>query len=362
MPNWTESMQQTFEYYMVDPGTWQDIKMLNNVKSSSVTWDSESSTLGSATIDIDEISDETIGEAYIRIYLITIQNGVREKFPLGTFLVQTPSTSFDGKTKNISMDAYTPLIELNEKYPPYGYFVSKGKHILEEAYNIISTDRKIRAPIISPSIVDDGKYKLNDAFVADPKNTYFDFIKDLIGNVEHVFDIDEMGQISFTKKPDIESLQPVWDYDDGNSSILYPNINMDQDLYGIPNVIEVICSTNDGVITTTVENNDINSPTSIINRGRKIVYREIDPSMIGDPTQERIDDYAKKLLKELSSIEYTITYTHGYCPVRVGDCVMLNYSRAGLNNIKARVISQDISCETGCSVTETAVFVKKLWG
>ena len=68
-------------------------------------------------------------------------------------------------------------------------------------------------------------------------------------------------------------------------------------------------------------------------------------------------NFEEKLLKELSSIEYTITYTHGYCPVHVGDCVRLNYSRAGLNNIKARVISQDIKCETGCSVTETAVFV-----
>ena len=137
---------------------------------------------------------------------------------------------------------------------------------------------------------------------------------------------------------------------------------MDQDLYGVPNVVEIICSTNDGVINKTVENNDINSPTSIANRGRRIEYREIDPNMIGDPTDIRVEEYSKKLLKELSSIEYTITYTHGYCPVHVGDCVRLNYSRAGLNNIKARVISQDIKCETGCSVTETAVFVKKLWG
>lgn len=371
MPNWTESMQQTFEYYIVDPGTWQDIRQLSNVKSASITWDSESSTLGSATIDIEE----SIGEAYIRIYLITIQNGVREKHALGTFLVQTPSTSFDGKTKSISMDAYTPLLELNEKYPPYGYFVPKYTHIIEQAYKIISTDRKVRAPVIEPIIeepiiepieneeeIKKNKYALKEPFVADPKNTYLTFIQDLIGNVDYIFSIDELGRISFTKKPDLDSLQPVWTFDDGNSSILYPDIDMDQDLYGVPNVVEIICSTNDGVINKTVENNDINSPTSISNRGRRIEYREIDPNMIGDPTDVRVEEYSKKLLKELSSIEYTITYTHGYCPVHVGDCVRLNYSRAGLNNIKARVISQDIKCETGCSVTETAVFVKKLWG
>ena len=25
MPDWTKTMQQTFEYYVVDPGTWKDI-------------------------------------------------------------------------------------------------------------------------------------------------------------------------------------------------------------------------------------------------------------------------------------------------------------------------------------------------
>lgn len=49
---------------------------------------------------------------------------------------------------------------------------------------------------------------------------------------------------------------------------------------------------------------------------------------------------------------------HGYCPVRVGDCVLLNYERAGLKNIKAKVISQSINCGIGCTVEETAVFVK----
>ena len=83
---------------------------------------------------------------------------------------------------------------------------------------------------------------------------------------------------------------------------------------------------------------------------------------MGNPTNEQVKEYAEKLLKELSTLEYTVTYSHGYCPVRIGDCVRLNYSRAGLNNVKARVISQSIKCESGCQVTEKAVFTTKLWG
>ena len=54
MPDWTKSMNQTFEYYIVDPNTWKDVKLLDNVKKCSITRDSESETLGSATIDITE--------------------------------------------------------------------------------------------------------------------------------------------------------------------------------------------------------------------------------------------------------------------------------------------------------------------
>ena len=78
-------------------------------------------------------------------------------------------------------------------------------------------------------------------------------------------------------------------------------------------------------------------------------------------TKEQRKEYAVKLMKELSSVQYTVSYSHGYCPVRVGDCVRLNYSSAGLNNVKAKVISQTIKCESGCSVSEKAVFTTKLW-
>ena len=66
--------------------------------------------------------------------------------------------------------------------------------------------------------------------------------------------------------------------------------------------------------------------------------------------------------KSLSTLEYEVTYTHGYCPVRLGDCVRLDYAKAGLSGVKAKVISQSIDCVPGCPVTETAVFTTKLWG
>ena len=357
MPDWTKPMKQTFEFYIVDPGTWKDSTKIYNVKKCNINRDSEAETLGSATIDITE----SVGESYIRVYMITVQNGITEKHPLGTFLAQTPSSSFDGKIRNVSIDAYTPLLELKENQPPLGYSILKGANIMEMAYMLVR--ERARAPVVETK---------NDAtlfynFVAETSDTWMSFTTDLIGNANYEFDLDELGRILFSPKQDTASLQPVWTYSDDNSSILYPSLSMDHDLYGVPNVVEVVYSNGGHSYYATAVNDDPNSPVSTVNRGRKIVYRatdeDINNSFILQPnSKEQLEDYAQKLLRNLSTLEYRVTYKHGYCPVRVGDCVRLNYSRSGLTDIKGKVISQSIECEQGCPVTETTAFTTKLWG
>jgi hypothetical protein len=363
MPDWTKSMEQSFEYYTVEPTTLADVKRLDVVKTASFTRDLEVETLGSATIDVTN----SVGESYVRGYLKTIQNGVTEKFPLGTVLTQTPSSSFNGMVMNVSMEAYTPLIELKEKRPPLGYTIRKGTKIMDAAYKIIRDNARTQVNKLEPKYetvngeLKDVSPTLQYDFVANVNDTWLSFVIDLIANAEYELGLDEVGRILFLPKQDLASLQPVWTYDDSNSSILYPELTIDHDLYGVPNVVEVIYSYGAQYREAIAINDDPNSLTSTINRGRTIVHRVTDPRLAGYVTQEQIDAYAERLLRELSTVEYTVTYTHAYCPVRVGDCVRLNYTRAGINGIKAKVISQNIKCSPGCPVSEKAVFTNKLW-
>ena len=353
MPDWTKSMQQTYEYYIVDPATWRDARQITNVKpGSTISRDADADTLGSASFELTE----NLGECYIRTYLVTIQNGVRERFPLGTHLIQTPSESFDGKVKDISVDAYTPLIELKENPPALGFSVAKGESVMDTAYSL--TRAHGRAPVIAC----DDTTKLYDNFVSNADDTWITFLKDLISNAKYEYDLDDLGQILFKPIQDITSLQPMATFDDGNSSILLPNISVSRDLYGIPNVVEVLYSGSGLTYQTRVVNNDPNSPISTVNRGREIIHRVTNPSLTGNPTKAQIDEYATQVLKSLSTLEYTLSYSHGYYPVRVGDCVLLNYERAGIINQKAKIISQSIKCSTGCIVTEKAVYTNSLWG
>lgn len=364
MPDWTKSMEQSFEYYTVEPTTLADTKRLDVVKSASFSRDAEVETLGSATIDVTN----SVGETYIRGYLKTVQNGVTEKFPLGTVLVQTPSSSFNGKVMNVSMDAYTPLIELKEKKPPLGYTIRKGTRIMDAAYNIIRDNARVPVNKVAPKYETDESGELKDVsptlqydFVANTDDTWLTFVIDLIANAEYELGLDELGRVLFSPKQEMASLQPVWTFDDSNSSILYPELTIDHDLYGIPNVVEVIYSYGSQYRESIAINDDPNSLTSTVNRGRTIVHRETSPSLSGYVTQAQIDAYAERLLREKSTVEYSVSYTHAYCPVRVGDCVRLDYKLAGINGIKAKVVSQNIKCTPGCPVSEKAVFTNKLW-
>lgn len=351
MADWTKAMQQTFEYYTVDPGTWRDVKKIDTVIDSRISRDLEAETLGSASITITE----SLGECYMRIYLVTIQNGIREKHPLGTYLIQTPSYSFDGKIKNITMDAYTPLLELKEKNPPIGYSIYKDENILERACLILR--EQMRAPFVKA----EKDTTLTTNFVANLDDTWMKFLIDLLANDKMRLELDELGRVLIAPEQDIASLQPVWTFDTGNSSILYPNFNIDHDLYGIPNEVEVVYSNGKETISTVAVNDDPNSPVSTVSRGRRITQRITNPDVIGNPSKEELKLYAERTLKNLSAIEYTVNFKHGYCPVRIGDCVRLNYEAAGIRNVKAKIISQSISCVPGCPVETKAVFTTNLW-
>lgn len=352
MPDWTRSMQQTFEYYEVDPGTWKDKARIDHVTASSIERNLEDETLGSASIDCpDDLTDK-----YVRQYLITVQDGIKERFVLGTHLYQSPSMSFDGKTKSSSQTGYTSLIELNDDIPPVGYPVKSGSNVMQTVS--MKANEIVRAPV-TPCIHD---ISLTTDFIAETDDTWLTFLADLAQVADYRFVEEPSGRISFAPNTKLVKMAPVWEFNDDNSSILYPDISIDRDLYGVPNVVEVIYSPSDGEsMYAEAINDDPSSITSTVRRGRRIVHRETDPSIPNGSNETQLKEYAENLLSQLSEIEYSIKFSHGYCPVTIGDCVRLNYTRAGLIGVNAKIMSQSIKCEPGCRVEATAIFTKKLW-
>lgn len=359
MADWSASMEQSFEYYIVDPSTWGDKEKLTKITNCTITRDLKNETLGSATID----SDDDLNDKYVRVYLVTKQHRVRESFCLGTFLCQTSEWVYDGMRKSMSYDGYTPLIELKEKPMAVGYTILKNLNLLDRAVSIVT--QNVRAPVVVASSTDPSM-TLEKNFVAEENDTVFTFTRDLLQIGKYSFGLTERGHITFEPHTELGALSPRWLFDDSNSSILYPEMRLKGDMFEIPNVVEVTYSPKSKTktpISVSVVNDDPESPVSTVVRGRRVVYRDTNPQIGDDASELIVTRYAEKILTEKSTLTYEAAYSHGFTDaVRLGDCVRLNYIKSGLTNINARVTKQVIHCAPGCKVDETAVYTKRLWG
>lgn len=353
--DWSKSMVQTYQFFKVNPNTWMDEKKLENFESASVAFDSNDETICSGSLTGEIIDDEF----YIRIYLICTQFGYVYKFPLATLLVMSQLSGYNGRRYQYSVNAYSPLIELKEKYPPIGYsMICRKNEVLGNVLKILA--EHLRAPVITtittPVLSTD-----EFIFTAEFDDTWLSYIISILSSIGYHLGVNAKGEVYLS--PDIinvNAVKSVYTYTDDNSSILLPDISDEYDIYGIPNVVELLHSNPNNNYFVRIVNKDPDSKTSTISRGREIVYRaNTDEGYI--LSKDQVQNLAVNILKKKSEVEHIIEYKHGYNPVTLGDGITMNYTRSGYRHQKAVVISQIIECKNGCVVTEKAKYSSYLW-
>ena len=348
---WTDSYGVSYEFWEINPVNMRSIRKLADVEDAEITRDSEDTTLGSASMTVAELFPS---EAWVKCYLLAEQppmSGNVERVPLGVFIAQLPSVKMDGKVAERPLELSTPLRELADDYPPVGYTVRQGTDAVVAANFIFSRHHVKVAPSTMSATL------LKDITAAD-SDSWLDIGAAVLAEANMEYSIDADGLVSFGPKRDASALSPLWVYADDDISILMPEAEMELDWHNVPNVVEVVVGEAASGFSVTVENDDPASPVSTVSRGRTVLYRETSPE--GVTTRAQAEMWATRKLRELSNRERRITYTHGYCPVRVGDCVRIRY-QAHLLDCKAKVVRQVIRCATDLEVEETAVYSEVLW-
>lgn len=353
--NWFESMRQTYEFCIVDPETWLDSAKIDTVESCNILHDTATDTKYSGTL---VVGDKDIGETYLRVYLSCIQGDQNEKFPLATFMAQSGYDTGSGTLNKYSVNAYSPLLELKDDLPPFGYSILKDRETPEAAAYHLATSYS-RVNMINPG---GAGQKINANFIADPNDDILTVQNKLLDMNDEFMDVDEMGRCLVNKYIEFNNLQPVWVFRDDSSSILYPEFEDDFDYYGVPNVVEVIYSGESGFIRAEIQNNNRNNRLSIPRRGRIVRQRIVNPEFIGEPTSVMVDQYARKVMSELTTVQKTVVIRHAFCGVRAGECVLLDYQSKGLHNVKAKIVRQSIECAPGTPVESTCVYNEVIGG
>lgn len=348
--DWTRGAQHTWRYWVVDPLTWRDERELGGVLSCEVTRDASADTTESASLTFD--GDPPSGELLVRVYLDAAQAGATERLCVGTFLAQTPRWRGDGRVRSAEADMYGVLREMADDSPPVGLSVAKGSDPLRfaESYARAAT----RAPVGSaPEGV-----PLAEHYVAGDDETWLDVVRDLCQRGGCELATDAYGQVRFEPVRRVAALSPVQTFDDSNSSLVMPDVEVATDLYDVPNVVRVVWSEDARCVVAEAVNDDAASPLSVQARGRRVTQVVRNPEELSKGcTESAARAVARARLSDLSHAERTVTFTHGILsPLpALGDCVRLVYARHGID-CRARVTRQVIGCETGATVQCTATW------
>lgn len=353
--DWSRSMAREWAWYRFDPVTWQVAQPLESVVSASITYDEDTDTVASASIEIDgEWPNE---EFWVRAYLDAEQGGRSERVCVATLLCQTPSRSLTSTFATTTVDAYGSLVELNDNLVGFGWSASAGSPCLLTAASVAR--QYGRAPVESPTSSD----VLDEPWVAGDSDSALAVVRAMANAANHEVTSDPWGRVVIRPKQRIASLLPAATVsDDDATGIILPPMSDSADLYGVPNVVEVVHSEESYVIVGTAVNDDPDSPLSTARRGRRVVMRFINPDELGAGcTQYAADLLARNMLANESCVTRTIEYDRAFDPrIGVGDCVRIDFSRHDMT-LDGIVVKQDIECDTGSRVHETVRVIERMW-
>lgn len=341
MTDWGKGYSQRFEFCEVDPYTWNDRRPLETVASCSVTRDTDTALRERATIEMDSIDP---GEFWVRAYMTVTQGGASQRFAVGTWLVQTPSVDYGSGVSTVRCQAYSSLHPLSESLAPIGYFVREGANVPDVVAGIVGSVSTV------PFIVPAGEFRLPSHYVASDTSSMLDVCRGIAAAVGLRVGFDAFGRITLAPATPVSSLVPSWVFRDDDKSIMMPDVGVAEDWFGMPNVCEVVY-TKRGVSTVgRAVNDNPESVLSTVRRGREVTLRVRNPRELkGAVTERACELLARQRLQEASMLERTVTLEHGWCPVGIGDCVRMEYSRHGLG-IEGIIERQDFDLKTGMTV------------
>lgn len=327
--NWAKGFSATYRAFKVNPGTWEDEEEIR-VISGSVSRDVTAELVESATLELTD----SIGESWVRVYLIAEQDDKKEREALFTGLTSQPSKELDGMRTNYSVDCFSVLKPAADILLPLGWYGLAGQDAGELLSELLSV-------VPAPVKVTGTARALDEHIVAQGDETALSMARTIASAVGYQIRISGRGEIIIADY----SSAPVQRFG-RNNDVLETEITDTKDWYSCPNVLRVICDSTSAI----ARDDDPESPLSTVSRGREIWVQE----NVSLSSGASLSSYAMERLKELQKPSRILDYSRRYDPdVMPGDVIEMAYPDAELTGL-FRVITQDLELGYGCRTEEEA--------
>ena len=242
------------------------------------------------------------------------QDGQWLSYPLGVFILSTPKRVEVNKQVYRDADAYDGLVILKDDKFTERYTVQEGIRYTDAMVAILET-----AGIT--------KYNIEQSDKVLPATKEWGIGTDKLSAINELasalnytpFWVDEYGYYTASHYTSPQDKSADHEYADDELSVTYNGMEEELDLFDTANVFTLVLSdTEREPLVSTIENNSAESPTSIPNRGRRIVdFREIQDAA----DQEALDGQCQRIADAASQVyghldfSTAIIPTHGYSDV-----------------------------------------------
>lgn len=332
MINYGNGISATYYAAKVDPQTWSDAGEISII-SGSITKKAGSDLVQSADITVSE----DIGtEAWIRVYMIAEQGGAKERVPLFTGIVSSPSRNIKGAQETRKLDCYSVLKVAADILLPIGWF-APARTNGGELIRILLSD------LPCPVEVDEGSPNIISSFVAGNNDSKLSVAQEIAAAINWQIKVNGDGSVRICPKP----LTIAGTFDNIENDIIETSVTDNRDIFSVPNVLRVTL----GGSAATARDDDPDSIYSTANRGREIWAQEDAKLAAG----ESLGEFAVRRLKELQNPSRKLDYTRRFQPdVDVNDLVSIVYPKQNIGDV-FRVQSQTITLSHGAKVKEEVI-------
>lgn len=332
MINYGNGISATYYAARVDPQTWADAGEISII-SGNITKKADSDLVQSADITVSE----DIGtEAWVRVYMIAEQGGAKERVPLFTGIVSSPSRNIKGTKETRKLDCYSVLKVAADILLPIGWF-APARTNGGELIRILLSD------LPCPVEVDEGSPNIISSFVAGNNDSKLSVAQEIAEAINWQIKVHGDGSVRICPKP----LTITGTFDNIENDIIETTVTDERDIFTVPNVLRVTL----GGSAATARDDDPDSIYSTVNRGREIWAQEDAKLAAG----ESLGEFAVRRLKELQNPSRKLDYTRRFQPdVDVNDLVSIVYPKQNIGDV-FRVQSQTIELSHGTKVKEESI-------
>ncbi len=336
-----------FRYELLDKND-NEIGEINTVQSCNITGSIYNTIRTGGTLELTEPKATEINYFSDRvrpIYRLKTSLGWAE-WPLGVFLLASPSRITDGKVVSRKIEMYDKLLVLNQDKIDRSYTVSAGTRVTLAIITIIQEAGESKINITSSEEV------LLSAKTWPPGTSRLQMVNELLQSINY-FSLWVDGVGNLRGEPYVPPGQrfPVWTFADDTEGLYLPDVAVDADYFKVHNkIILAVSNPDQDLLTATATNENPGSKFSYQNRGRWITdYRDD----IEATSQLVLDARAERILQEGMQVSEVVSYNHAWVSIGLNEAVEFKNKKLGLS-AKYTAVNQSYSLRAG-ELIKTAI-------